>query len=363
MNILVPRTAPRAGRSRTAGPAMCIASVFAVMLMGGCSDHDVAAEFRTLKSRPVMLNLARSRDASSDQPLRALEPSLVDGNDAMVSLGRQLFHDVRLSGDRTLSCASCHAIPSGGDDGRRTSLGINGSVGPINAPTVLNAALNFRQFWDGRAPDLTEQAKGPVANPIEMGAQWPGVVATLAADSKYPELFERAFGDDQIDEQRVADAIARFEQTLLTPSPFDRYLLGDTGAISVRAQRGYELFKGHGCSACHQGINVGGNLYQKFGALQMVAEIENNVDRGRENVTGNETDLGVFKVPSLRNIALTAPYFHNGMAPDLPTAVRIMGAAQLGRVLPEDDISHIVEFLQSLTGSLPRVTLREGDHS
>ncbi len=336
-----------------------VVAIAAAIFLGGCNDSEVAAKFRALDSQRIMLNLGRSRDASNEEPLRALEPSFVRDDGALVALGRQLFHDVRLSGDRTLSCASCHLIRSGGDDSRPTSLGINGSMGPINAPTVLNAALNFRQFWDGRALNLTEQAKAPVVNPIEMGAQWPDVLSILAADSIYPQLFERAFEDKLIDEQRVVAAIASFEETLLTPSPFDRYLLGDTAAISDRAQRGYELFKSHGCSACHQGINIGGNLYQKFGALQAVAEIETKVDRGLENVTSDAEDRGVFKVPSLRNIALTAPYFHNGWAADLPSAVRTMGVAQLGRTLPEDDIDFIVEFLHSLTGSLPNVPLSE----
>jgi cytochrome c peroxidase len=164
-------------------------------------------------------------------------------------------------------------IAEGGDDGARTSTGIDGAQGPINAPTVLNAVYNFRQFWDGRAADLAEQAQGPVVNPTEMGATWPEVIDKLQRDPSYPPQFAGAFGDRTITTERIARAIARFEETLVTPAPFDRYLLGDASAIDDDARRGYQLFKSYGCVACHQGINVGGNLYQKFGALQSASDI------------------------------------------------------------------------------------------
>ena len=327
-------------------------------LLAGCQTSDNEAAFRAADARPVMLTLHRERDAVSAEPLRALVPTPAVA-DAMKLLGQRLYHDVRLSGNDTVSCASCHDLANGGDDGLRTSAGINGSVGPINAPTVLNAAFNFRQFWDGRAADLVAQAKGPVTNPLEMGADWPTVIAKLEADASYTEAFAAAFGDPAINEDRIATAIARFEASQVTPAPFDRYLLGDQSAIGADAKHGYELFKNFGCVACHQGVNVGGNLYQKFGALQSAFEIETEADKGRNNVTKDSGDVGVFKVPSLRNVELTSPYFHLGTVNKLEDAVRIMGSSQLGRTIPDDEIAFIVAFLRTLTGEVPQLAAND----
>ncbi|MEM9058532.1 MAG: cytochrome c peroxidase [Pseudomonadota bacterium] len=274
---------------------------------------------------------------------------------ARVALGARLFHDPRLSVDNSLACAGCHDIAAGGDDGLQFSKGIDGKQGNINAPTVLNAALGFRQFWNGRSRTLEEQAAGPVENPIEMGADWSVVTAKLADEGDYDDEFRRVFGDDAITRGRITGAIADFERSLLTPAPFDRYLAGDANAISADAAAGYARFKALGCSACHQGMAIGGNLFQKFGALSVYYEPASVADEGRHSVTSDAIDLAVFKVPSLRNVARTAPYFHNGMAPDLPTAIRVMGASQLGRDLGDDDVRLIEAFLHSLSGdvSLP----------
>ena len=359
-NPSVRNTASPGPRPDRHPPASCAARslLLAASLVGalvGCKPADHEAAFRDAAARPVMLQMHRERDALSAEPLRALTPTEAAAPDVLVSLGQRLYHDVRLSGDGTVACASCHDIAKGGDDGLKTSTGIKGATGPINAPTVLNSAFNFRQFWDGRAATLADQAKGPVTNPLEMGAAWPAVIAKLEQDAHYRQAFEAAFGDPAVNEDRIATAIARFEETLITPAPFDRFLLGEADAISADAKRGYALFKNYGCVACHQGVNIGGNLYQKFGALQAAFEIQTDVDKGRQNVTQNAADAGVFKVPSLRNVAMTAPYFHIGTVDKLVDAVRVMGSSQLGRTIPDDEIALIVEFLRSLTGEAPQL--------
>jgi cytochrome c peroxidase len=273
-----------------------------------------------------------------------------------VELGRRLYFDTRLSGDGTLSCASCHAFDKGGADAAKTSTGIRGQLGPINSPTVLNAHLNFAQFWDGRAKDLEEQALGPVENPLEMGTTWPEVVERLKADAIYVERFGELY-DDGITKENAANAIAEFERSLSTPAPFDRFLAGDEGAISEEAKRGRDLFVSTGCPACHTGPGLGGTMYQKFGLLEDYFPIRGGelteADLGRFNVTKNEADKHMFKVPLLRNVALTAPYFHDGSVDDLSRAVEIMARVQLRKTLKPDEIEAIVAFLESLTGELP----------
>lgn len=263
-------------------------------------------------------------------------------------LGKQLFLDPILSKDATISCASCHDLDNGGDDGLKHSFGIKGQEGIINAPTVLNARYNFRQFWDGRAKDLYEQSEGPITNPIEMGNDFKSLIATLKA-THYKDDFETIYSDG-ITKRNVLDAIAEFEKTLVTPNaPFDRYLRGEKDAISAKAQEGYALFRSKGCIACHHGMNVGGNLYNKFGVM----ESTQSADLGRFNVTHDERDKYFFKVPSLRNVALTAPYFHDGRSEDLTDAVKVMARYQLGRSLSDDEVAKIVAFLHSLSGELP----------
>jgi cytochrome c peroxidase len=271
-----------------------------------------------------------------------------------VALGRDLFNDNRLSRDNSISCAFCHNLSRGGGgvDHLPHSIGTGGREGPINAPTVFNAALNFRQFWDGRALTLEEQVAGPIHNPVEMSSSWDEVLPKLAADEPLSKRFKALYGTSPT-ANAVQDAIAEFERSLITPSRMDRWLLGDDDALNPQELAGYRLFKQYGCVACHQGANVGGNMYQRFGVMFDYFEDKSKVessDLGRFNVTGREEDKHVFKVPSLRNVILTSPYFHDGSMTSLHEAVSKMGYFQLGIDLPPEDVQAIVFFLYSLTG-------------
>lgn len=235
------------------------------------------------------------------------------------------------------------------------SKGVGGAQGLINTPTVLNSSLNFRQFWDGRATSLEEQIDGPIHMKHEMNADWPSILAKLQQDQAYLALFSKIYKNG-LQADNIKDAISEYERSLITPSRFDRYLLGQKDAINENEIKGYELFKRYGCVACHQGINVGGNMYQLFGVMGDYFKDRGNVttaDFGQFNVSKDERDRHKFKVPSLRNIALTAPYFHDGSARTLRDAVLIMAKYQLGRTIPEKDEDLIIEFLQSLSGELP----------
>eukprot|EP01029_Cantina_marsupialis_P006989 TRINITY_DN177098_c0_g1_i2.p1 TRINITY_DN177098_c0_g1~~TRINITY_DN177098_c0_g1_i2.p1 ORF type:complete len:302 (-),score=42.26 TRINITY_DN177098_c0_g1_i2:20-925(-) len=274
-------------------------------------------------------------------------PQKLDYNLEKAKLGKKLFFDTRLSKDKTISCASCHDLKNGGDDGLQFSFGVNGKEGNVNAPTVLNSFFNFRQFWDGRAKDLKEQAAGPIENPIEMAHSFIDVIKELKKTSyktKFKELYSNG-----ITKQNIVDALAEFEKTLITPnSRFDQYLLGDIGAISKYEKEGFELFKNKGCISCHHGVNIGGNHYNKFGAFSSIE----SKSLGRYDITKNEVDKYYFKVPTLRNIELTSPYFHDGREYDLKKAVEIMALVQLGRPITEEEINKIVAFLKTLTGEL-----------
>lgn len=281
-------------------------------------------------------------------------PRTLPLDSAKVALGRRLFHDSRLSGDDSVSCASCHSLAKGGADGAARSTGIEGQLGGRNAPSVFNAVFNFAQFWDGRAATLEDQVDGPVNNPKEMGSSWPAVIAKLENDAAYREAFDRLYGGMQ--PAHIKNAIAEFERSLITPrSRFDRYLEGDAKALTPAELQGHRLFKSYGCIACHQGVNVGGNLYQRMGIVQVYGEGsagKEPADVGRMAITGKPEDRFVFKVPGLRNVALTAPYFHDGSVPTLEQAVLLMGQHQLGVVIPQADVAPIVEFLHTLTGDL-----------
>jgi cytochrome c peroxidase len=282
-------------------------------------------------------------------------PEMPQQDPRKVELGKRLFFDARLSDDATVSCASCHDPVLGGADGRARSIGIHQREGAINSPTVFNAVFNFRQFWDGRAKDLAEQAEGPMTNPVEMGNFWPSLVARLRAIDDYRQRFDEIYADG-LNKANVLDAIATFEKTLVTPGPIDRFLRGDVDALSEEQQQGYRLFIDYGCVACHQGVNVGGNMYQKFGVFGDYFEDRGNIteaDLGRYNVTGREEDRYVFKVPGLRNVARTGPYFHDGTAQTLEEAVEIMARYQLLRDLSKREIELIVKFLHSLNGEHP----------
>ena len=307
---------------------------------------------------PAVADLAATnRPQRIDFSLDALSvvPPPQDIADPRITLGRELFADTRLSRDNTVACSSCHVVAAGGDDGLRTAVGIERQVGPVNTPTVLGAALNFAQFWDGRADSLEQQVAGPIHNPIEMGSDWNEVISKLNADEELVSRFEAIYADG-LSEESVVDAIATYERALIAvDSPFDRYLLGDASAISPDAQQGYELFVSLGCVSCHQGPNVGGNMYQRFGVMGDYFADRGNpteADLGRFRVTGRERDKYVFKVPSLRNAAATAPYFHDGSAATLEDAVDVMIEYQLGRRVGEQERAQLVAFLQSLQGSV-----------
>jgi cytochrome c peroxidase len=286
------------------------------------------------------------------EPLQPLPLTVVvDPNRA--ALGARLFQDVRLSGPNTIACTTCHQLARGGDDGQPQPRGADGSLLPRNAPTVFNVAFNFVFHWDGAFPTLEAQAEQVLLNPSTMRTSWPEVLAKLQADRDYVVAFGAAYPDG-LTSANVLDALATYERSLITPNaPFDRYLRGEHQALTVREQRGYQLFKAYGCVACHHGVNVGGNLFQKFGifpAMLGAFRPDAEADTGRFSVTGVARDRGVFRVPGLRNVALTAPYFHDGSAPTLEEAVDIMARGQLGRKLNREEIDVIVQFLRTLTG-------------
>jgi len=291
-------------------------------------------------------------------------PESVDFDQAKMELGRALYFDDRLSGDDTISCASCHELDHGGAEPRAVSTGIGGAQGPINAPTVLNSEYNLAQFWDGRAADLQAQASGPVANPIEMGSTWDQVVEELGAIPGYVEQFAAVY-EDGITEANVTDAIAEYERTLITPSRFDAFLRGDESALDEQERRGYEAFVDVGCTACHQGMNIGGSMYQKMGLVEdwfgtLDRELT-EADNGRFNHTNQESDRHFFKVPTLRNVAESSPYLHDGSQTDLAAVVRIMARHQLGADVTDAQVTDIVAFLEALTGEIPaHAALPEG---
>lgn len=277
-------------------------------------------------------------------------PTNVKVDDKKVALGEKLFFDKILSKDKTLSCASCHNLQHNGADTTQYTEGIEGKFGFFNVPTVYNAVYNFRQFWDGRAKNLKEQALNPITNPFEMGNSLPVVLYELKENSDYPRLF-KAIYKDGITENNLADVLAEYEKTLITPnSRFDQYLRGELNTLSIKELEGYRLFKTKGCISCHNGVNIGGNLYNKFGIFKDAKSRE----LGRYNSTHKEQDKYVFKVPSLRNIALTAPYMHDGRAETLEDAVNIMSKYQLGRPMQKDELESIVLFLETLTGEFPQ---------
>jgi cytochrome c peroxidase len=301
---------------------------------------------------PLTLTVQAAVPAFNSEPIDPL-PFNVSGDERKVKLGEQLFNEPSLSRDNSISCASCHHLNNGGTDGLPHSVGVGGAVNDVNAPTVLNAAFNFKQFWDGHAATLEEQVDGPTEHPKEMGSSWPEIIRKLNASPHYMSQFSSIYPDG-ISRPNIKDAIASFERTLITPnSRFDRYLRGQKDALDEDELNGYRLFKSYGCTSCHQGMNVGGNLFERFGAVRDYFHDRGNItkaDLGRYNVTGNERDKYVFKVPGLRNVALTAPYFHDGSAATLEDAVKVMSTYQLGRSLTPSETKDIVKFLNTLTG-------------
>ncbi len=277
-----------------------------------------------------------------------------------IALGQMLYHDPRLSSTGTVSCSSCHNTMLGGEDNRPNSMGVNGQTGGRSAPTVWNSAFNTVQFWDGRAASLEAQAAGPVTNPIEMGMKsWDDVVARLKTIEGYTHSFELAFGKDSISKENTTKAIAAYERTLITPhSAFDRYVSGDKAALSAQQVRGMEKVAELGCTSCHSGPAFNGpSVFQKFPAIPngyFEAQYHFSKDKGLAEVTKKADDEHMWKVPTLRNIALTAPYFHNGSVKTLDQAVNMMAKLQLGKDLNKEEIADIVAFLNGLTGEFPK---------
>jgi cytochrome c peroxidase len=277
-------------------------------------------------------------------------------NLAQVELGKKLYFDPRLSKSGFISCNSCHNLSMGGTDNLKTSIGHNWQQGPINAPTVLNSSMNVAQFWDGRAADLKEQAGGPIANPGEMAFTHTLAVDVLESIPQYVIEFKLVFGTDSINIDLVTQAIAEFEKTLVTPnSRFDQWLLGNKETLSEEELAGYQLFKQSGCAACHNGPAVGGSSFQKMGVVEPY-EAKSPAE-GLSAVTGKDTDRFKFKVPTLRNVELTYPYFHDGEAETLTEAVDVMGRLQLGKKFTKDENARIVAFLKTLTGDQPSFAL------
>jgi cytochrome c peroxidase len=290
-----------------------------------------------------------------DEPIKPIEPYVSD-NPELVQLGKKLFFEPRLSMSGIISCNTCHNLSRGGTDNLKTSIGHKWAAGPVNAPTVLNSSLALAQFWDGRAANLQEQAAGPIQADIEMGMPHGLALEVLQSIPAYADEFEKVFGSSEITLDMVTAAIAEFEETLVTPnSRFDQWLMGDDDALTEDELAGYQLFKSSGCTVCHNGPAAGGTSFQRMGVIepyQSTSPVE-----GRAAVTGKDADRFSFKVPTLRNVEYTYPYFHDGEARTLEEATQIMGRLQLGRVYEEQEIDQIVAFLKTLTGDMPQVTL------
>jgi cytochrome c peroxidase len=283
-------------------------------------------------------------------PIQPIPRKLIIDKDWLI-LGKALFHSPLLSKDNTISCASCHMVNFGGDDGFPISTGINNAQGVRNSPTVLNSTFNFRQFWDGRASSLAEQALGPIHNPVEMGSTWAEITSKLSQDNYFYTVFNQ-LSVDGVTPENIIKAITIYEESLITPnSPIDNYLLGDKEALTEQQIRGLALFTNYGCSTCHQGRNIGGNIYQKLGRINNIPHVL-TLDKGRFTVTNDNADAYIFKVPTLRNIAETGPYFHNGSIDNLPDAVRIMAKSQLGRELTNNEVADIVALLHSFSAKV-----------
>ena len=293
--------------------------------------------------------------ATADEPIQPIAAAKIT-NPALVELGKKLYFDPRLSKSGFISCNSCHNLSMGGTDNLPTSIGDHWQQGPINAPTVLNSKMNLAQFWDGRAKDLKAQAGGPIANPGEMAFTHALAIEVLDSIPAYGAEFKAAFGSEGVNIDRVTTAIAAFEDTLVTPnSRFDKWLMGDKTALTAVEAKGYELFKDSGCVACHNGPAVGGASFQKMGVVEPYKTKSQAI--GLAGVTGKDADRLNFKVPTLRNVEMTYPYFHDGAYWTLTEVVDLMGKLQLGKTFAPDENAAIVAFLKTLTGDQPNFTM------
>jgi cytochrome c peroxidase len=315
--------------------------------------------------------LSTQASAIEWQALPETAPAPADNptTEAKIELGKMLYMDPRFSSTGTVSCNSCHNVMEGGEDSRAVSMGVHGLTGGRNAPTVWNSAFHSVQFWDGRVDLLEDQAKGPVTNPVEMGmSDIQKAMDRVRAIPGYRPYFDKAFGEDAMSVDNAAKAVAAFERTLITPnSAYDRFVKGDKKALNKQQQKGMEKFADLGCVACHAGPAFNGpqnefgeGFYSKFPTYvdnQYVAKYKLSEDTGRQAHTGKKEDAGMFRVPTLRNITDTAPYFHNGLVNDLHEAVRVMAATQLKQELSQQDTDDIVAFLEALTGEYPQIMM------
>ncbi|TCL74842.1 cytochrome c peroxidase [Rhizobium sp. BK251] len=295
----------------------------------------------------------RSSSDSQFEPITPLaDPPPLDP--AKVALGERLFSDPILSSKNELACSSCHDLNAGGTVSLKRTIGYNGKMHRFNAPTIFNVANNYRLGWRGNFTSLEEQNEAVLLDPNLMASEWKTLLPKLRDSKSYGPEFQRVYGRE-IDRQSLLDALTTFQRSLVTPNArFDQFLRGDRNAITADEARGYALFKSYGCISCHQGSNVGGNIFQKFGifaeAMPVNSDAGNDGNLGRWTITGRDTDRGVFRVPSLRNVEVTAPYFHDGRVGTLPEAVKIMARSQLGLTVDDRDVASIVAFLKTLTG-------------
>ena len=290
-----------------------------------------------------------------DEPIKLIEAAQVS-DAGKVELGKKLWFEPRLSMSGIISCNTCHNLSMGGTDNLKTSIGHGWKAGPVNSPTVFNSSLAIAQFWDGRAADLKEQAGGPIQADVEMNMPHTLAVGILQSIPGYVDEFKRVYGKDKIDIDMITDSIAEFEKTLVTPNArFDKWLAGDDKALTEKELAGYTLFKESGCVACHNGPAAGGTSFQRMGVVEPYKT--SSPAEGRSAVTGVDADRFNFKVPTLRNVELTYPYFHDGQAATLEEAVDIMGRLPLGRTYSADEIGSIVAFLKTLTGELPQIAM------
>ncbi len=331
------------------------AGIATLLLVAGCgkAPQEAAQAAPSQAAGPVDAAALQAQAAAMFQVLPAeMSTEGYPLTDARITLGRILYYEPRLSRNQDISCNSCHDLARYGVDGQPTSSGDQGQLGGRNSPTSYNAALHIAQFWDGRAADVEAQAKGPILNPVEMAMPDAGsVVQLLKSIPGYAELFKAAFPDDPdpVNYDNVGTAIGAFERRLVTPSPFDSFIAGDISALNDTQLTGFDTFVNSGCGACHNGVGVGGGMYQKLG---LVKPFE-TTDVGRAEVTRSEADKFFFKVPSLRNIDQTAPYFHDGKVATLDDAIRLMAEYQVGKMLTDEDVAEIKSFLGSLTGTIP----------
>jgi cytochrome c peroxidase len=332
-------------RSQAPGSLLPIFALVSFLFLNGCGGASLNPNPDTDIS-PSRLTMFAPISAEP----RPTDPAV----EARIDVGRELYYDTHLSTNNSVSCNSCHQLTKYGVDGRAHSLGHDHRPGARNAPTVYNAGYEFVQFWDGRAADLAAQAAGPMMNPVEMGMSGPTqVVAYVHSTPKYVAQLQQAFPgqSDPVTLKTITTSIAAFEDGLRTPSRFDRYLEGDTTALTAREKQGLRVFLRSGCASCHAGRDLGGNSYEQLGAA--VDWPDQHTDIGRGSITRQARDDMFFKVPTLRNVDQTAPYFHDGHVKTLAQAVRLMGHYQAGDSLSDSDVASIVTFLHSLTGEIP----------